>query len=142
MRRLILLAAAIALIHANDAPAQYLGPYTNQRFGPQVSPYYTPPVSPYLNLVRSNNPALQYYLGTLPEFDRQRFQSATQQGFMGLESYLGQPQPPLDFGGVPTLPQTGHLSAFQAYGGYYNYGQQQRPYYPFNPNQARMLPRQ
>jgi len=33
-----------------------------------------PALSPYLNLVRGGNPAVNYYLGVLTEFDRRAFE--------------------------------------------------------------------
>jgi hypothetical protein len=137
----LLIAAGVLGVACYPAAAQAPGAFSSPRFGPQVTPFNPAPVSPYLNLVRGNNPALGLYLGTYPELDRQRFQNSTNQAFQGLDAFLGQPQQPLDFGGIPTLPQTGHLSSFQSYGFYYNSPFQQRPYYPLNPSQARLLPR-
>jgi hypothetical protein len=146
MKRAILtLSAGLALLLglARPADAQYANPFVNPRYGsqlPQGAP--PPPVSPYLNLVRGNNPALGYYLGALPEFERQRFQNDVVSGLTGFELFAaGRAQQPLQVGDIPVLPQTGHLSAFQAFGSYYTYPGQQRPYYPLNPSQARMLPR-
>jgi hypothetical protein len=99
-----------------------------------------PALSPYLNLVRGNNtPAINYFLGTLPEFDRRNFQSNILGALPTIEAQLAQPVgPPPDLEAIPTLPQTGHLSAFQAYGTWFNMGGvQQRPYYPLNPTQTR-----
>ena len=152
MKKLLLgvLAVLGLLCACQPAVAQYASPFVNPRYGVQGSPFNAPPISPYLNLVRSGNPAIEYYLGTIPEFDRQRFQNLITSGLPGLEPYAGQVQGPIEFGGIPKLPQTGHLSAFQSFGSYYygaaGYGGtggvvQQRPYYPYNPNLARMLPR-
>jgi len=139
--KIAMLVVAVSLGVCRPAAAQYPGPFSNPRFGPQASPFNTSPVSPYLNLVRGNNPALGLYLGTYPEIDRQRFQNSAVQAFQGLEAFGGLQQQIPDVGFIPQLPQTGHLSAFGAFGTYYNYGVAQRPYYPLNPNQARLLPR-
>jgi hypothetical protein len=37
---------------------------------PNFGPYYRPQLTPYLNLGRGGNPAINYYLGTLPESER------------------------------------------------------------------------
>jgi len=134
-----LLVLAVSLSFGSLAHAQITSPYA-QRYAPQT-PFYAPPVSPYLNLVRSPNPALGYYLGTLPEVDRLRFQGQVLSGQANPELFSQQPDAWLEPGAIPKVPPTGHLSAFQAFGSYYNYGVQQRPYYPLNPNQARMLPK-
>jgi len=105
------------------AGAQYQRP-------PQFNPYNRPALSPYLDLVRGGNPAINYYLGTLPEIDR-RFMAAQQQ-FM--QNQIGQLQtqgaPPDQDDFVPVLPQTGHAAAFQTYGGYFQFPNQPRSFYP------------
>jgi hypothetical protein len=99
-------------------------------------------LNPYLNLVRgANTPALNLFLGTYSEIDRRNFQAGVVGALPSLEAALNQPLGAFDITAIPTLPQTGHLSAFQAYGSYYNYGTQQRPYYPLSPYQARTIPR-
>jgi hypothetical protein len=119
----------------------------NTRLGsgfPQGPTSSYPALSPYLNLVRGNNtPGINYFLGTLPEFDRRNFQANVAGTLPALESYLSQPpQAPPDIEAIPTLPQTGHLSAFQAYGSYFNLGANQpRPYYPLNPQARPTVPR-
>jgi hypothetical protein len=37
---------------------------------PNFGPYWRPQLTPYLNLARGGNPAVNYFLGTLPEQDR------------------------------------------------------------------------
>src|SRR5688500_606325 len=72
IRRLSLgIAGALALLAAQDASAQYVF----RPNPPVVAPYSRPALSPYLNLLRGGDPAANYYLGVLTEYDR-RFQQA------------------------------------------------------------------
>jgi hypothetical protein len=67
MTRTITLAAAVGvilLITAQQAPAQGLSANV-----PNFRPYYRPPLTPYLNIARGGSPALNYYLGTLPDVE-------------------------------------------------------------------------
>jgi hypothetical protein len=132
----------VLLTQASPAAAQFINPYGNMGRSQQQAPYSnTNALSPYLNLTRGGNPAANYYLGVLPEIDRRNFEGAVLQAWPGLEANAGAAaQQPLG-GEIPVLGQTGHLSAFGAYGSYYNYPTQQRAFYPLNPNQARSLPR-
>ena len=129
------------LAHPQSAAAQF-AQYGNMNrgFGYQGPTTMYPALSPYLDIVRGGNPAINYFLGTIPELDRRNFQAGVLATLPGLESSFLQAQQPGDINAIPTLNQTGHLSAFQAYGSYYGYGVQQRPYYPFNPSQARTVP--
>jgi hypothetical protein len=121
------------------AVAQYPGAFSaNNRIGP--APIQPPPiVSPYANLTLGgpNN----FFLRTIPDIQNQNFQGAVQQAWPPFGGYATTPglNQAILFGDVPTLSQTGHLSAFGAYGFYYNYPVQLRPYYPLNPMQQRML---
>jgi hypothetical protein len=66
MKRLLLTAlVALMLSYAGTARAQFQPP-TRPNYGPG----YRPQLSPYLNLIRGGDPAANYYLGTLPEFQR------------------------------------------------------------------------
>jgi hypothetical protein len=116
-----------------------MAPTQNLR-GPQGFPNQ-PALSPWLNLTRGGNPAANLYLGVYPEFDRRYFQGGVMSTLPTLENSIQALQQPQDIIGGPALNQTGHLSAFQAYGTYYNMPGQQRTFYPLNPNQARNLPR-
>jgi hypothetical protein len=139
---ILMAGAGVFLTQGQPAVAQYVNPYGNMGRSYQQAPYQSPTVSPWLNLVGGGSIA-PYQLRVLPEFQRENFQNAVLGAWPGLQGIPGgasQPQQPLDLD-IPTLPQTGHLSAFSATGGYYNYPTQQRPFYPLNPNQARMLPR-
>ncbi len=66
MKRLVGLAlAAFLVLGSNTARAQFQPPSR-----PNYGPGYRPQLSPYLNLLRGGDPAANYYLGTLPEFQR------------------------------------------------------------------------
>src|SRR5262245_50748793 len=124
MRRFVLMAAIMFVLAPAVAHAQFA-----QR-SPQFNPYNRPALSPYLDVVRGGNPAINYYLGTLPEIDR-RYMAAQQQ-FM--QTQIGQLQGQTTTGDqedfIPVLPQTGHAAAFQVYGGYFQFQGQPRSYYP------------
>jgi hypothetical protein len=104
---------------------------------PQITaPYSRPALSPYLNLLRGGDPAANYYLGVLTEYDR-RYR----------ESRIGMPtdtQPPYFFDPVVDdradvevrdrqLPPTGHSSGFMIYQAYFRMPNQ-RAFIPYNPN--------
>ena len=61
---LLALAALLTLSGVTFAQPQ---PYVRQG----TNPYATPPLSPWLNMLRGGDPAVNYYLGVVPEF-RQR----------------------------------------------------------------------
>lgn len=66
MKRLVLVSSiSLLLFSAGTASAQY-GPRPRPNYGPG----YQPGISPYLNLLRNGDPAINYYLGTVPEFQR------------------------------------------------------------------------
>jgi len=135
MRRsvLILLAALpVLLSHPSFALAQRrgtgIGPLQQNAYAP------TPALSPYLNLTRGGNPAANYYLGVLPEFDRRAFEANPP---VNIPPNLLLPDVPERFEDIlPGLPQTGHVVGYQYYGSYYNVPQQQRPYFPYSPQGA------
>jgi hypothetical protein len=158
-RRILATGVILCLAYAQNAGAQQFMPqYGNMSragtfTGGGVGSYggYSPlqslssssVLNPYLNLVRgANTPALNLFLGTYSEIDRRNFQAGVASALPPLEAAINQGMLlPYDLSAIPTLPQTGHLSAFQAYGSFYNYGNQQRPFYPLNPYQARSIPR-
>jgi hypothetical protein len=96
-------ASLILLLITNEASAQYPGnPYQNfNRFGPPTpGGPYGPGLSPYLNLLRGGLPAVNYYNGVLSEQEVNTVQPGT-------EDLL------------PTLPGTGHPTAFGYSGSYF-----------------------
>ncbi len=66
MKRTLLAALLISGLFAGSAAAQYRGPVG----GLPVTPSTSPALSPYLNLLRPGDPAVNYYLGTVPEVQR------------------------------------------------------------------------
>jgi hypothetical protein len=133
----------MTLALVQPAAAQYLPQYgnLNRSLGPAFQqPFGTSPaLSPWLNLVRSGNPAIELYLGTLPEMDRRWFQGAVVSTLPTLENFMLQQQQavPPDIFGIPTLPATGHGAGFGVYGTYFGPNMPQRPFYPYNPSQGR-----
>jgi hypothetical protein len=95
----------------------YPGYFNYSRFS---SPLSAPALNPYLNLRRSGaTPALNYFLGTLPELDRR----ANALRFSARLGDLERKTAALEEEElVSELPQTGHGAAFMNYGSYYNFG--------------------
>ena len=121
---------SIFLLLAIAAPAQ-----AQSVFNPNpvsIAPYSRPALTPYLNLLRGGDPAANYYLGVLTEYDR-RFQQ-NQPGLLAntprANTFLDD-RVDLD---VPLrqLPPTGHSAGFMIYNSYFRMPNQ-RPFVPFNP---------
>lgn len=135
MRRLsIAIAATVALTAVHDASAQYVF----RPNPPVVAPYSRPALSPYLNLLRGGDPAANYYLGVLTEYDR-RFNQAK----IPVAAEIPRIDPYVDDRvdvDVPDrrLPPTGHQSGFMIYNSYFNLPNQ-RSYIPYNPGTGRQL---
>jgi hypothetical protein len=122
MNRLhLVFAAALLTVSAGTAGAQQFGqpgfynPYLNQ-----------PRLSPYLNIVRGgSNPAINYYLGTLPEVERRAAQAVYGNALIRLERQVtgleGEEQDNLSQQGA-----TGHPSYFANTGGYFPGGNPNR----------------
>lgn len=129
--RSLLLAVVATLVSTQAATAQTL-----YNPNPPISaPYSRPALSPYFNLLRGGDPAANYYLGVLTEYDR-RFR----------ESQIGLPRTGPTFlpqgvdyapdeADVPVrkLSPSGHAAGFMIYQGYYAMPYN-RPYLPYNPN--------
>ena len=136
MRKHILLSVVAIVTLAPGAFAQTL-----YNPNPQITaPYSRPALSPYLNLLRGGDPAANYYLGVMTEYDR-RYREAR----IGMPT---EPQMPYldpvlddraDLGvGERQLPPTGHQAGFMIYNAYYRLPNQ-RAYIPYNPgNQGRV----
>jgi hypothetical protein len=91
-----------------------------QRFQP---PFVTPPrqpLSPHLNLLRGGNPAVNYYLGVLPD-QRARALEADLYGFPDIPARRRTGLEDLE-DTLPSLPETGHAVRFLNYGPFYNLG--------------------
>ena len=99
---------------------------------PRTAPYSRPALSPYLNLLRGGDPAANYYLGVMTEYDRRYRES--QIGMVQPDPTL--PDPVLDDRNdldVPDrrLPPTGHQAGFMFYNASYTLPSQ-RAYIPYN----------
>lgn len=88
-----------------------------------ASPFQTPPrqpLSPYLNLLRGGNPAVNYYLGVLPELQRRMPRADL---FAPAEATARRRGGSDDLDDtLPSLPETGHAVRFLNYGPFYNLG--------------------
>jgi hypothetical protein len=82
----------------------------------------TPGLSPYLNLTNTGNnniPAVNYYLGTVPEQQRRQFQQNAGAAIYNLERLYQTPTLGVN-DLLQTLPNTGHVAVFNNTGGYFN----------------------
>jgi hypothetical protein len=89
LRRLLLAVSVVGLALApshTDVLGQYT-PYYRPGGGGTYNP--PPPISPYLNMLRGNNPAVNYYLGVRPEFQLRALQ---QQVLLGEERRVPLPE--------------------------------------------------
>jgi hypothetical protein len=120
------IALTLALGALNRASAQSVF----NRNPPIGAPYSRPALSPYLNLLRGGDPAANYYLGVLTEYDR-RYQLTKPLALpepVYLEPYLD------DRADVDTqfrqLPATGHSTGFMIYNSYFRMPNQ-RSFIPY-----------
>jgi hypothetical protein len=122
MKRLLMVSVAaigcLVGVMAGEAGAQYFNPTFRQT--PGLFPYGRPGLSPYLDIIRGGNPAINYYLGTLPEFDRRA--NAIQFGgaISDLERRTALNSAMIDE--EAGLAPTGHPVYFMNYGSFYNLG--------------------
>ena len=106
-------------IGQSHASAQYApySPYARPNYGP----YSRPAVSPYLNIIRGNNPAVNYYTGTIPERENRARFNQVNSDLQNLERRPGTPAiSPEEL--IPSLAETGHLVQFMNLNPYYSYG--------------------
>jgi hypothetical protein len=83
---------------------------------PQYGLNYRPNLSPYLNLLRGGDPAANFFLGTVPEFQRRSDAIQTQSRFRELDEQL-RPDGPLLSGTAPIPNSTQRY--FNNTGGYF-----------------------
>jgi hypothetical protein len=127
MNRLLLSAvssASVLFLTAGPVGAQ-LTPNPALGYNPTGRP---PTVSPYLNLLRGGNPAANYYNGVRFEFNQrytnQQFRTTLQE----LERRENAALPPEEeIEPLPRLPSTGHPTAFNNLGSYFNTSSPLRP---------------
>lgn len=101
-------------------------------YGPQTGGNYVRPpvVSPYLDLIRSRNtPAINYYLGTRSEIDRRASDAQLRQLEDDFNRRSNAPGVAPDDLEIPSLPSTGHGTAFMNTSHYFGGAQtaQSRP---------------
>jgi hypothetical protein len=116
------------LTSGGEAAAQY-NPYYPYPTVPRPATGFTPPynvspISPYLNL--RPNMATNYFLGTLPEFDRRAANVYFSSAITNLDQRLSNPPSAISEIG-PVLNETGHPAYFGNYGTYYFMPQYGRP---------------
>lgn len=112
-------ACGAALLAAGAAAAQTPLPslYNRPAYGPGVRPQ----LSPFLNLTGRNDPAVNYFLGTIPEMDRRATQRVYGAAIVGLEDRALASPPPAgpDVDLFAPLPSTGHPAVFQNTASYF-----------------------
>jgi hypothetical protein len=123
MRKHLLAVAAWVSLAAGGLSAQVL-PYPQSSIRPEDFSS-RPALSPYLNLLRGGDPASNYYLGVIPEFQRRFFENRAVGDFETLGRRTAQTRDLLDEilatqPLVRTLPPTGHATSFQNYGTYFS----------------------
>jgi len=111
MRTLLIVTAA--LMFAPAAQAQ-VGP----RRPPVYGPGYRPNLSPYLNLLRGGDPSSNYFLGTLPEFQRRSNAATFRQAIADLDAITA-PKPE-EYEEDLTPVQSGTRPYVNTTGGYFN----------------------
>ena len=120
MNRLLLLwVGTLAFVAAGPARAQFT---PNVRPAP-AAPLTRPPVSPYLDILRgANTPGINYYLGTRSIFNQRTINQQYRTALQDLEQRqaVTPEAEPLD--AYPALPSTGHPTAFNYVGSYFNTG--------------------
>jgi hypothetical protein len=123
MKRLLPVVVSTLILGLNGpaARAQNVYPY----MAPQYGPGYQTQLSPYLNFLRGGDPAANYFLGVLPEFQRRenanQFRSQIQNlqirtaPIQSIEEIIASRQNP------KKLLPSGHPTAFGPnYAGYFN----------------------
>jgi hypothetical protein len=113
----VTLAAGLSFlaVAAGPALAQQTGfPYARPNYGP----YFRPQLSPYLDITRGGNAAVNYFLGTLPEFDRRINQQNVNTSLRVLDREVNAP-PTQESDILNPLPGTGHPTGFQQLGSYF-----------------------
>ena len=129
MKRFLGVAAATlagVVLAGAPARAQMVYPYSRPNYGPG----YTPMLSPYLNLLRGSttggvggdvNAATNYFLGTLPEFQRRSQANQFRSAINTLDlQMLNPPATEEDLLLFRPLMQAGHPTAFNTTLTYFN----------------------
>lgn len=127
MKRLILapFAALLACLTLGSAPAsaQFTYPFRP----PQYGPGYQTQLSPYLNLLRGGDPAANYFIGVVPEFQRRQDRNALYSSVQGLANQIPLPPGITDRDIDVPLSSAGHPTAFGYTGSYFSGNAPTRP---------------
>jgi hypothetical protein len=123
MRRGILaLLITGGVLGATAVQAQNTYPY----LPPQYGPGYQTPLSPYLNFLRGGDPAANYFLGVLPEFQRRENANQFRAQIGGLQILTAPLRTPAEIA-AQDIPRgfgpTGHPTAFGYTGTYFGAAQ-------------------
>jgi hypothetical protein len=87
---------------------------------PQFGPGYRTQLNPSLNLLRGGNPAVNYFLGTLPEIDRRSNARMFSSAIYDLEQRTpAGASSSLDADLLTPPPSTGHMTAFGNTAGFF-----------------------
>jgi hypothetical protein len=114
--------AAVALLGPLAAGQARAQPFDYPIRPPAYGPFYRPGLSPYLNMLRGGDPAVNYYLGVVPEFQRRRNDAVFRGAILDLEARTAA-APALaaeDVDIARPLAQTGHVTAFNNTANYFN----------------------
>jgi hypothetical protein len=84
---------------------------------PRYGVGFQPGLSPYLNLLRGGNPAANYYLGTIPEFERRQNAQVFQSELNELDQKVSRET--VELGLAEPIGTTGHITAFGNTGNYF-----------------------
>jgi hypothetical protein len=103
-----------ALGTANAQVANYGRPYPG--------PGSQPALSPYLKLLQGGSPAVNYYLGVLPEIERRNSEALFGAAIGDLDRRVNGLQQFEYEDALSGLPPTGHGAVFNSYGTYFNSG--------------------
>jgi hypothetical protein len=123
MKRFIL--AALSTLAAlgfsgSSAWAQNTYPY----MPPQYGPGYQTQLSPYLNFLRGGDPAANYFLGVIPEFQRRQNTNQFRSQIQDLQVRTAPIRTPEEMIEARTNPKkllpSGHAAAFNSTLGYFN----------------------
>ena len=114
-----LTAGVVLFLAVGSAQAQTPPPYLYNR--PNYGVGFRPRLNPYLDLANGGDPAINYYLGTLPELDRRATQRVYGSAINALAERALQP-PPVSISDAELftpLPTTGHPTTFGYTGPYF-----------------------
>lgn len=122
MKRFILTSFAslvgLGVLAVGPAAAQTTFPYRAPAYGVG----FQAPLSPYFNLLRGGDPSANYFLGTVPEFQRRQDRKVFSAGLADLDRREAEDARELRVEEelMPRLPATGHPTGFGNTGSYFS----------------------